>query len=296
MPPLHHEILTARVAVDREPTCATAQAELERVLAELDARLRAVAGRPRRDRRVGAARTSTGSSPDARSAISRTTAARASRCCFDAERFPSDPGDTRLEAERRRDPPALRHARAHRRREEAHPRLRSSSTLTSIRRGFAGGGFEGGAVAAEADGRGRADPRSRPDPRRRPSSSSASRRRSAPGWGRARSRTSRRSATSTSAAATTSGRHAHAPLAHPRGRRGVVSQLRLRRAGRDGVQAEPEREAGDADRAAGAEGRLDARPTCTATTAARAGSATARDPDDLAPAARRRRATTERST
>ena len=36
-------------------------------------------------------------------------------------------------------------------------------------------------------------------------------------------------------------RHAHAPVAHPRGPRGVVPQLRLRRARRDGVPPEPRR-------------------------------------------------------
>ena len=78
VPPLHHQILTARVAVGRGDL-PDARVELEGVLVGARRRLRAVAGRARRDGRVGAAVSSTSSFPTRRSACCRTIAAQASR-------------------------------------------------------------------------------------------------------------------------------------------------------------------------------------------------------------------------
>ena len=72
-------------------------------------------------------------------------------------------------------------------------------------------------------------------------------------------------------------RHAHAPLAPRRGPRGVVPQLRLRRACAHDVPSRPdERQAGNADGGAGAEGRRDAGGDGSRVQQARDASATAR--------------------
>ena len=115
VPPLHHEIVTARVA-RRRADLRDAQRELERCsrrsthdYAPSPAGLGVTVawGLPYFDRFVPGR---------GRSACCRTTGGPASRCCSTRERFPSDPHDTRARAERRRDPAALRRARAHRRR------------------------------------------------------------------------------------------------------------------------------------------------------------------------------------
>ena len=79
---------------------------------------------------------------------------------FDAERFPSDPADTKLESN---DVAILLRSDMRAHIDDATKRLRDSKLfeLTSIRRGFAGGGFDGAPVAAEADG---ATPRRSPAP------------------------------------------------------------------------------------------------------------------------------------
>src|SRR5207302_8544927 len=77
---------------------------------------------------------------------------------FDAERFQSDPFDTRLESN---DVAILLRSDVRANIDDATKRIRDSKLfeLTSIRRGFAGGGFEGGrslpkqmAVAAQIPG------------------------------------------------------------------------------------------------------------------------------------------------
>jgi hypothetical protein len=156
VPPLHHEILTARVAVDRadlrdaQVTLTTALAGIDRDYTPSPAGLgvtvawglpyfrRFVPGAARRflphDRRAGRA------------------------VVFDAHRFPSDPSDTRLESN---DVAILLRADSRDHIVDAVARLRDTKVfdLTSIRRGFAGGGFDGGrslpkrlALAAQVPG------------------------------------------------------------------------------------------------------------------------------------------------
>jgi hypothetical protein len=140
VPPLHHEILTARVAVDTADL-RDARVELERVLAGLDSdfapspaglSVTVAWGSPYFDRFVPAAAARL--IPHDRRADKSVLLA--------AERFPSDPHDTRLEENHvailvRSD------TRAHI--DDATKRIRASKLfeLTSIRRGFAGGGFDG---------------------------------------------------------------------------------------------------------------------------------------------------------
>jgi hypothetical protein len=141
VPPLHHEILTARVASDRSDLRA-ARATLLHVLDGLD---RAYAPSP-----AGLGITIAWGLPYFR----RLTPAAMRRylphdrragkpVVFDAVRFPSDPPDTRLEAN---DVAILLRSDSREHIDDATQRLRDSKLfdLTSIRRGFAGGGFEGG--------------------------------------------------------------------------------------------------------------------------------------------------------
>jgi hypothetical protein len=141
VPPLHHEIVTARVEAGRADL-RDAQGELTHLLEQLDREYapspaglgvtvawglpyfgRLVPGRSRRllphDRRAG------------RPVV------------FDAERFPSDPSDTRLESN---DVAFLLRSDVRAHILDAERRLRDSKlfAFTSIRRGFAGGGFGGG--------------------------------------------------------------------------------------------------------------------------------------------------------
>jgi hypothetical protein len=140
VPPLHHEIVTARLAVARSDL-RDAQRTLHGVLAGLDADYAPSPaglgvtlgwGRPYFDLFVPAA---------AGRLIPRDRRAAGS-VLLDAERFPSDPFDTRLEDNHvailvRSD------TRAHI--DDAVQRLRGTKlfTVTSIRHGFAGGGFDG---------------------------------------------------------------------------------------------------------------------------------------------------------
>jgi hypothetical protein len=141
VPPLHHEILTARVAID-PADARDARVELERALAGLESDYEAspaglgvtVAwGMPYFDRFV-----------PARAARVLPHDRRAGKpVLLAAERFPSDPHDTRLE---QNEVAILLRSDTRDHIEDAVRRLRESKLLelTSMRRGFAGGGFEGG--------------------------------------------------------------------------------------------------------------------------------------------------------
>ena len=201
MPPLHHEILTARVVADRADL-RDAQASLADVLAGLDADyeptpaglgVTAAWGLPYFQRLV----------PGRPAPLSPARPPRRQAGAVRRRAVPERPVRHEARGERRRLPDPLRRARAHRRRDQASARLqavRAHVDPARLRRRR----LRRRPLAAEADGgRGPGSGR-RPDPRHRGALSRASPRRSAPGWGRARSRTSRRSATSTSAAATTS--------------------------------------------------------------------------------------------
>jgi hypothetical protein len=156
VPPLHHEILTARVTAGRGDV-RTAQSELEHLLAQLDADYApspnglgvTVAWGLPYFRRL---------TPDALQRYLPHDRRAEQPVVFDAERFQSDPFDTRLEAN---DVAILLRSDARANIDDATRRIRASKLfeLTSIRRGFAGGGFEGGqslpkqlAVAAQIPG------------------------------------------------------------------------------------------------------------------------------------------------
>ena len=140
VPPLHHEIITARIAVDRSDL-RDAQRKLRDVLAALDSDyppspaglgVTVAWGRPYFD----------GFVPGAAARLIPHDRRAGGSVLLDAERFPSDPSDTRLEGNHvvflvRSDD------RAHI--DDAVKRIRDTKlfTVTSIRRGFAGGGFDG---------------------------------------------------------------------------------------------------------------------------------------------------------
>jgi hypothetical protein len=140
VPPLHHEILTARSSVN-PGDLRDAQRALEQVLVGLDGDYAAspsglgvtVAwGAPYFERFVPG---------KARRLIPHDRRAGKS-VLIDAERFPSDPGDTRLE---QNDVAILLRSDARAHIDDAAKRLRDAGllTVTSVRRGFAGGGFDG---------------------------------------------------------------------------------------------------------------------------------------------------------
>jgi hypothetical protein len=156
VPPLHHEILTARVTADRSDR-RRAQGELAHVLEGLDADyapspsglgVTVAWGLPYFHRLA----------PDALERYLPHDRRAGKPVLFDAQRFPSDPDDTRLESN---EVAMLIRSDARANIDDATARLRASKLfdLTSIRRGFAGGGFEGGrslpkqmAVAAQIPG------------------------------------------------------------------------------------------------------------------------------------------------
>jgi hypothetical protein len=156
VPPLHHEILTARVTADRSDV-RTAQAELREVLRGLDAEYAPTPaglgvtlawGLPYFGRLT----------PDALRRHLPQDRRAGKPVLFDTQRFPSDPFDTRLESN---DVAILLRSDERAHIDDAIERLRTSKLfrLTSLRRGFAGGGFEGGrslpkqmAVAAQIPG------------------------------------------------------------------------------------------------------------------------------------------------
>ena len=140
VPPLHHEIVTGRFTADRG-NVRDAQKELAKLLGDLDDHyaptpaglgVTLAYGRPYFDRLV----------PRQAARLLPHDRRAGKSVLIDAERFPSDPPQTRLEANEvaillRSD------VRAHI--DDAEERLRKSQLLhfTSIRRGFAGGGFDG---------------------------------------------------------------------------------------------------------------------------------------------------------
>lgn len=156
VPPLHHEILTARVTAGRSDL-RTAQSALEQLLAQLDADY---VPSP-----AGLGVTLAWGLPYFRrltpGALQRYLPhdRRADRpVLFDAERFQSDPFDTRIESN---DVAIVLRSDARANIDDATKRIRDSKLfqLTSIRRGFAGGGFDGArslpkqmAVAAQIPG------------------------------------------------------------------------------------------------------------------------------------------------
>ena len=156
VPPLHHEILTARITAGRADL-RTAQTELEHLLAQLDADyapspsglgVTVAWGLPYFDRLT----------PDALQRYLPHDRRASKPVIFDSERFQSDPFDTRLEAN---DVAILLRSDVRANIDDATKRIHASKLfeLTSIRRGFAGGGFEGArslpkqmAVAAQIPG------------------------------------------------------------------------------------------------------------------------------------------------
>jgi hypothetical protein len=141
VPPLHHEILTARVVASRTDR-HDAQASLAEVLRGLDDDYAATP--------AGLGVTTAWGLPYFRrlapDALQRYLPhdRRAGRpVLFDAERFQSDPFDTKLESN---DVAFVLRSDVRAHIDDATKRLRDSKLfeLTSIRRGFAGGGFDGG--------------------------------------------------------------------------------------------------------------------------------------------------------
>jgi hypothetical protein len=140
VPPLHHRIVTARVTADRSDV-VRAQSELADVLRGLDADyvpspaglgVTVAWGLPYFRRLV----------PDQMRRLMPHDRRASGPVLFDAERFQSDPFDTRLE---QNDVAILLRSDDSSHIDDAEQRLRQSGLfqLTSVRRGFAGGGFDG---------------------------------------------------------------------------------------------------------------------------------------------------------
>ena len=140
VPPLHHEILTARLAVGRADA-RDAQRALAGVLKGLDADyspspaglgVTVAWGSPYFEEFV----------PDAAARLIPHDRRAGGSVLFDTERFPSDPSDTRLEHNH---VAILLRSDERKHIDDASKRLRDTKLfkLTSIRRGFAGGGFDG---------------------------------------------------------------------------------------------------------------------------------------------------------
>ncbi|MBM3677276.1 MAG: hypothetical protein FJW96_05240 [Actinobacteria bacterium] len=152
VPPLHHRVVTASVRADPgRRALRDARAELERLLAALDADY------PPTPAGLGVTvawglpwfRTALGGALLAKLPRDRRATGTRGRDVLvleDAERFPSDPDDTILEAN---DVAVLLRSDRLEAIEDAHGRLfagvgRELFRVTSIRKGFAGGGFDGG--------------------------------------------------------------------------------------------------------------------------------------------------------
>jgi hypothetical protein len=140
VPPLHHQVTTARVKVD-PADLADGRQELERVLAGLDADYAATP--------TGLGVTLAWGKPYFERLVPRQARAhlpwdrRAQKdALLDAIRFPSDPEETVLEEN---DVAILLRSDSLERVGEAWERIRDAEVLepTSIRKGFAGGGFDG---------------------------------------------------------------------------------------------------------------------------------------------------------
>jgi hypothetical protein len=140
VPPLHHEILTAQVTAGRTDL-HDAQSELEALLLGLERDyaptpaglgITVAWGKPYFDRLV----------PDAAARRLPHDRRAGEPVLLDAIRFQSDPTDTRLEEN---DVAILLRSDVRAHIDDATKRIRDSKlfTFTSIRRGFAGGGFEG---------------------------------------------------------------------------------------------------------------------------------------------------------
>ena len=199
VPPLHHQLVTARVRRERpgeRPTRARGRAGRARRPLRADAR------GARRHRRLGAARTSSAACPAALGEARPARPAGRQAALLAGDPLPERPARRRARAERRRRAAAQRLAGPRRRRREGAlrgpRRLRADEHSQGVRRRR----LRGRPEPAEADGDGRGRARRRPDPGHRPSSSSASPRPSGRTSARAGSRTSRRSATRTRPAAT----------------------------------------------------------------------------------------------
>jgi len=141
VPPLHHEVMTARALAGRD-NLADAQQTLEDLLAKLDSDyaptpaglgVTVAWGLPYFIRLV----------PGAAAAHLPNDRRARKGALLDARRFPSDPTDTVLEAN---DVAILLRADDRSHIDDAIDRLRSSGLfhVTSLRRGFAGGSFDGG--------------------------------------------------------------------------------------------------------------------------------------------------------
>jgi hypothetical protein len=140
VPPLHHEILTARIAVDRadladaQRTLAGALGDLDRDYEPSPAGLGVTLawGKPYFERFV----------PAAAARMIPHDRRAGGPVVFDAERFPSDPSGTRLEQNH---VAILLRSDTREHIDDAAKRLRDTKlfTVTSVRRGFAGGGFDG---------------------------------------------------------------------------------------------------------------------------------------------------------
>jgi hypothetical protein len=165
VPPLHHQIVTAKLALDAGArSLRAAQTELEHTLRELESRYQVTPaglgvtvawGRPYFERHVGALAASY-LPVDHRASAAKGKPVAA---LLDAIRFPSDPKETMLESNDvafliRSDSSAHIQDAA----KELFERL-GIFRVTSIRKGFAGGGFDGGqslpkkmAVAAGLNG------------------------------------------------------------------------------------------------------------------------------------------------
>ncbi len=140
VPPLHHEVITARVLAGRSDA-KRAQGELEQLLAGLNKDYQPTPaglgvtvawGLPYFRRLV----------PDATARLMPHDRRAQKPVLFAAERFPSDPHDTKLEAN---DVAILLQSDVREHILDAEKRLHDSKIFqfTTIRRGFAGGGFDG---------------------------------------------------------------------------------------------------------------------------------------------------------
>jgi hypothetical protein len=150
VPPLHHEVVTARLTVDENASALdSAQDELERLLVGLESDYEptpaglgvTVAWGLPYFRRYVPAQARTYLPLDVRASKAK---GRRVPVLLDAMRFPSDPGSTILE---RNDVAVLLRSDSLAHTEDAANRLFKGSELfrvTSIRKGFVGGGFEGG--------------------------------------------------------------------------------------------------------------------------------------------------------
>jgi hypothetical protein len=150
VPPLHHQIVTAELKVDASAAAlASAQTELEHILVSLDSDYEptpaglgvTVAWGVPYFKRYVPAQARTHLPLDRRASRAK---GREVRVLVDAIRFPSDPAATILE---QNDVAVLLRSDSLGHVEDAANRLFKSSDLfrvTSIRKGFVGGGFEGG--------------------------------------------------------------------------------------------------------------------------------------------------------